>query len=292
MNVESDIIEVLKNKHFDFFSYNDFKLCQIQENTFQLYNGNDYYFIKWFPIFNRHCYKEIQINIELLDKISLPSPKFHFVSKTKKGYFACWEWLEGFDLRIKNRHLLRDAFTMVGKFHLLYRYNGLISSPVTQNSYNSIKDMLNAEFEYLCSFFNLSTQKKCRLILSSLEVGYPTIIHGDLHPGNILFTHKGLQFIDWGCSIKSVNLFDLKFIQSIIFNHRNLNKWWIINPSESESVLNAYFDNCGISNIDYKQIHHAVMLWNELILHHLSTTKNNKTFILKCRRNIEFLLRN
>ncbi|MDD5529105.1 MAG: phosphotransferase [bacterium] len=289
MNLESQIIDVLKNCLPKLSRINTYKLEQIETHSYRFYNKNNSFFIKCFPKKDILGSNEIQINKTLLVKANIPVPSFVFDSKTTEAIIACWKWVDGSDIRTQNRHLLPDAFTMLGQFHLEQRYKGNVCSSLTHKSYASIRKMLKAEVDFLCPLYDNAIKLKCASIFSLLEEGCPTIIHGDMHPGNILLDRKSLFFTDWGYSINSINLLDLDYIQSIPFGS-GVTDWWIIDSLEAKTVLPAYFKACGLEHLDVKQTHRAVMLRNELIINYKSMKNNDQQSISICHQNIDLLL--
>ncbi len=295
MDIELEIISILKKRsHSEFAGVEVHHLEHVQELAYRLHHKNRSYFIKWIPPDDQYGLNEIQVNREIAAKANSPVPRLLFVSQTERASLACWEWLEGVDLRHQHRHLLPDAFARLGEFHSAQRHDQFVYSPTTHQAFASIREMLKDEVDFLCSAYDGSAKSQCGSILSLLEVGYPTLIHGDMHPGNIYFTEAGLKFVDWGYSIRSLNLFDLDYVQSLSLNtpvNTSELSWWVITPSESEPVLRAYFNTCGLGGLDYKQTHLAVMLWGELRACHNSLANNDQAGAAVCHQNIERLIR-
>lgn len=290
MSIEIEIIDLLKQNslpEFDELETGD--LVQVQENIFRMKSGNRSFFIKLIPNDDIYGRNEIRVNQEVLAKANIPVPCLVCVSGSEKTLLACWEELEGFDLRNRNRELLPNAFSIIGNFHALQRHTQAVYSPTTHQPFASISEMLEAEADFLCSFINNIPKRKVGSIFSLLEVGYPTFIHGDLHPGNIFYTNSGLQFVDWGYGISSLNLFDLVYIQSMSLQDSET-PWWVIVPSEAGKILPDYFEACGLGGLNYMEIHKAVMLWSELGSHYNSIKNNNQTGTEVCRKNIDLLL--
>jgi hypothetical protein len=290
MNIELEIIELLKKHSLsEFADLETHNLEQVNERVYHLHNDRGSFFLKWIPNDDTNGINEIWINREILAKANIPAPQLIFVSETEKSTLACWEYLDGLDLRYYHRELLPKAFSKLGEFHAAQRHNKYVNSPTTQQAFATIDEMLAAEVEFLCSFYDNSAKAQCASIFSLLDAGYPTFIHGDMHPGNILSTPKELKFVDWGDCISSLNLFDLDYIQSIPLQSSET-AWWIIVPSEAEKILPVYFEACGLGEFNYKKIHRAVMLWSELRSHYNSIKNNNKIGAEICRQNIELLI--
>ncbi|MBE0697682.1 MAG: phosphotransferase [Anaerolineaceae bacterium] len=126
-----------------------------------------------------------------------------------------------------------------------------------------MKEMLHAETFRLCTPFEQEVRVHCAEIIRRLEVGYPTLIHGDVHPGNIIATEKQIWFVDWSYACNSLNLFDLDYIQSYPLPPSGP-AWSQITPQEAVLALPAYFQSAGLGDVNYFQVHHAVMVWNLL----------------------------
>ncbi len=266
---------------------NDLKY--VQERAYRLSRGENSYFIKWIPNDDEYGRNEVWVNQEVLAKANIPVPRLLFVSESEQAILACWEELEGFDLRHRNRELFPDAFSTIGGFHAAQRHTQTIFSPTTRHSFTSINEMLDDEADFLCSFISTIDLHQVRSIFSLLKVGYPTFIHGDLHPGNILYSKSELKFIDWGYGISSLNLFELVYIQSISLQESEI-PWWVIVPLEADKILPAYFKSCGLGGLNYMEIHRAVMLWSELGSHYNSIKNNNPIGAVTCLKNIDLLL--
>lgn len=289
MNVENEIIQALKSKVPEFANINEQQLELIQEGAYHLHTTPSY-FIKWIPSGDQRGQNEIRINQTILKKVNIPTPQLFCVVKTTEGSIACWEWLDGKDLRFQYRDWLPLAFAKLGEFHAQQHNDHPVYSLITHRSFNTISELLKIELEFLCSYHDSFVLQKARSIFSLLELGYPTYIHGDLHPGNIRLIGNDLKFVDWSYCKYSLSLFDLGYIETISFDGAELNEWWRITPEESASVLPSYYNACGLSGFDFKQTHYAVMLWSKLWSYSNCIKNDNKNEALVCRQHIEQLM--
>lgn len=292
MDLELEIIGILKRLlPLEFAGSEACDLDKLHERTYRLRGRDRSYFIKWISNSDEYGINEIMVNREILPTANIPTPRLLFESKGEEATLACWEWLEGVDLRHQHRNLLPKAFAMLAEFHAAQRHDKSVYSHATHQAFSTIKEMLEAEADLLCSFCGGSARSRCESILLPLEVGYSTLIHGDMHPGNIRFTQHGLEFVDWGYCTSSLNLFDLDYVRSVPLGEQQV-PWWIITPSESESVLPAYFEACGLGDLDYTRVHQAVMLRSELGSYRNCIQRKDQPGAALCRHNIDLFMEN
>jgi Ser/Thr protein kinase RdoA (MazF antagonist) len=292
MSSTDKIIEALRHSQKSLSLQNDFQLFRIQKNVYRLDNGRSSYLVKWVSENDKLGLNEIAVNKNFLGKSKVPAPKLIFILRTSDGYVAGWEWIEGIDLKKENRHLLIGAFEILGNFHRAQRCKVSLYSQYTLKNYKTIKEFLREEVFYHCSSIKNGDKIKsrCISILSVLENGYSTFIHGDFHPGNIRVNNQGFFFLDWAYAHNGLNLMDLDYIQSIPLATKDEKEWWVINPAESETILPAYFKACGLESLNIKKTHHAVMLLTELSAHTNSQKYKNPVATNLARKNIELLL--
>jgi len=100
-------------------------------------------------------------------------------------------------------------------------------------------------------------------ILSHLEEGYPTLTHGDVHPGNLIADGEIIWIVDWSYACNSLNLFDLDYVQSVTLPPSGP-IWSVIQPPDADDVLKGYFHAAGLPDLDFRMIHKAVMVWDQL----------------------------
>ena len=260
MRIESEIIKALKPK---FTQADETLLDPVQQNAFHLRTSPPY-FIKWIPENDTRGNNEIWVNQNILANAKIPTPKLVCTAKTENATIICWEWLEGTDLRLQHRDKLPEAFALLGAFHAEYRCEKSGESLVTRRIYKSPGELIAADLEFLCSLHDTNVYTLSKKILKILEEGFPTYIHGDMHPGNIRSTRNGLKIVDWGYCQQSLNFFDLGYIQSEDLVTDGSDPWWNITPAETGKVLPGYYASCELSHLDPYQVQHAVMLWSEL----------------------------
>lgn len=289
MSLENEIIQALKNKVPEFASINEQQLEYIQAGAYCLHTTPSY-FIKWIPNSDQLGQNEIWVNQNILKKVDIPTPRLICTIKAEEVSIACWEWLDGKDLRFQHRDWLPLAFAKLGEFHAQQHNNQPVYSPTTLRSYNTISELLKTELEFLCSYHDSYVLQKARSLFSLLELGYPTYIHGDLHPGNIRLIGNNLKFVDWSYCKNSLSLFDLSYIETISFEGAVANEWWQITPEESALILPLYYKACGLNEFDFKQTHHAVMLWSKLWSYSNCIKNDNKNEALICRQHIDQLI--
>lgn len=285
----NELIQALRNEVPEFADINEQQLEPIQEGAYRLHTAPSY-FIKWIPNDDQLGQNEIWVNRTILKKVTIPTPRLFFTIRGAEATIACWEWLEGVDLRFQHREWLSVAFAMLGDFHRQQRNSQPVDSLITHRSYTSIGELLKIELEFLCAYHDRSVHRKAREIFALLEVGFPTYIHGDLHPGNLRLFGDDLRFVDWSYCKNSLSLFDLGYVDTITFDSTELNEWWRITPEESISVLPAYYNACGLGRVDYTQIHYAVMLWAKLWSYFNCVKNAKKREATVCRQHIDQLI--
>jgi len=261
-----DVLHILRNAP-DLDLPEPLEFTSIQENAYCLHTSRGDFFLKWFAHNDPIGQNELAVNQKILPGSPIAAPRLLFVQAAPGGKLAAWPWLKGSDLRSGQRGLLVQAFTQLGRFHAARRHIGAVYSPVTHHAYTSVPDLLSADLQVLCSGFSEAVWAACRQHFTRLEAGYPTVIHGDMHPGNIYQTADGLWFTDWGYALSSLNLFDLDYIECCEPVQPGTRSWWSITPQEAESILPAYFDACGMGGVDHHRLQRAVMVYNELRSH-------------------------
>lgn len=259
------------------------------ETAFRLEQGERRFFAKWIAEDDERGRNELEINRTVLRRASLPVPALLYVLPAGQGRLALWEWVEGGDLRQEGRDWLPQAFRLLGHFHAEQRHNGALFSPATGQTYPSVRDLVRGEAASLGALLPPSYRPRCAALLRRLECGYPTLIHGDMHPGNLRLAPDGLRFVDWGYARPSLNLFDLDYIRSVDLGEA-ADEWWHIRPAEAGQILPAYFEAAGLGGWDDRAVHRGVMLWAALWAHANLTRAHDFSAQKICRQRIARLL--
>ncbi len=262
---------------------------KLAENVYRLEQGGRRFFAKWIADDDERGRNELEINRTVLSRADLPTPALLHVVPAGPGRLALWEWVDGEDLRQEGRDLLPQAFRLLGHFHAAQRHIGPLSSPVTGQVYASVADLLRGEAETLGSLLPPSFRRPCADLLMRLTCGYPTLIHGDMHPGNLRRAADGLRFVDWGYARRSLNLFDLDYIRSLDLGEPAA-EWWLIRPDEARQVLPGYFEAAGLSACDCWAVHRSVMLWSAMWAHFNLARAHDVAGQKTCRQRIARLL--
>jgi thiamine kinase-like enzyme len=290
MEIENEIVCALKAQSPKFATIDPQQLEPIQENTYYL-KARHPYFLKWVSDDDGYGQNEIRVNQTLLKKSNAPAPKLVLTARLSTGSIACWEWLEGTDLRCQHRQKLQDAFYQIGKFHAENRHSQAVYSLVTKQPYDTARELLSNELNYLCRHHEVSILRKAKNVFALLETGYSTYIHGDFHPGNIRLIGEDIQIVDWGYCMSSLCLFELGYVETIPFGEENEHEWWRITPDEAQEILPAYYNAAGLVGNDSYEIHLAVMLWAKLWSYSNCVRNQNQIEGEKCKRHIELLLK-
>ncbi len=286
--MEQDVIRAIRERCEGLENVQESDIERIKENVYWV-KGKRNYLLKWIGKRDELGLNEIWVNQNVLEKdVIINVPKLIAVIQMRKSIVACWEWETGTDLRRENRNKLSDAFTAIGKFHYRHRHKGLIQSLVTHQTYETVTALLQSESEYLCRHHGESVFPKVSKAFSKLETGYATWIHGDFHPGNIRWTENGVQIVDWAYAIRSLNLFELSYVE--VMQLSDDDEWWIITPSEAKSVLPAYFQAAGMDGSDIYEVQRSVMLWAKLWAYDNSIKRGNGAEVNKTKQQIDAIL--
>jgi Ser/Thr protein kinase RdoA (MazF antagonist) len=233
------------------------------ENAYRIQQNGKAFFAKWIACDDPRGQNELEVNRTVLAATSLPVPKLLRILPAGPDRLAVWEWVEGDDLRSAQREFLPEAFRRLGEFHASRRGRGPVSSPVTSQTYETVEAFLEGETRALCMDLSPAQHEACARILQRLSCGYATMIHGDMHPGNLRLASSGPVFLDWGYARWSINLLDLDYIRSFPIRPPETD-WWIIQPEEAGDVLAAYFSACGMLDAEIMKTHFAIMVWAAL----------------------------
>jgi Ser/Thr protein kinase RdoA (MazF antagonist) len=289
---EDKVAEVLRSDGRSFLPSNDLTLSPVQENVFRLECSGQSYLVKWVSDDDEVGRHEVAVNKNVLRNLQVRSPKLLFTGRAADGEVACWEWIDGTDLRTERRDLLPEAFAALGRFHLQQKHAGPVHSSYTSRDYRSVQELVADELAFHCwdPADQDQLQNRCASVLASLEAGYATFIHGDFHPGNVRFDGQNLFIVDWGLAHNSSNLIDLDYVQSVPLEHEGPRPWWCVGPEEAPAVLAAYAEAGELSHRSIVTAQRAVMLLAELRTRTNARTRNNSAGMTIARANIERLL--
>ena len=238
-------------------------LDPIQKNVYRLTAGSSAYLLKWIDDDDERGLHEIDANRNFLTERDIAAPLLIMTRRVDGGTVACWEWLDGSSLRDRHRSLLPTAFSEIARFHARRRHDGPVVSPTLRQTLPSVAALVDAEIEHLLPVVERSQRRVCAACLMRLVQGYATVIHGDVHPGNIVLTERGLHFVDWSHAVASLSFFDLEYVESVPLDPP-MQSGAYMPPPESAGILKAYADHCGIPDLDITGVHLAVMLWRDL----------------------------
>ncbi|MBT3273552.1 MAG: phosphotransferase [Spirochaetales bacterium] len=159
----------------------------------------------------------------------------------EKDYvIALLDWIDGDSLKGVNRNLLPKFFTKLREWHEKNINADAIYSPYTNEKYESIDDFVVAEATFHLKSAKLADfQKQSIDLLSGLRYGFITVLHGDIHPGNIQFDGNRFTLLDPEYVHCGINLLDLDYIEYDVLPEEET-PWWAI-VKEAKQSLHAYF---------------------------------------------------
>ncbi len=253
-----------------------YALEQLQENVYCLRNAQGgRLFLKQIAPQDPIGQNELRINRQLASTEGWLAPCLLFTKPIKQTTLACWKWAMGVDLRREQRDALPRAFAELGRFHANRRNVEPVYSLTTRRCFTAVNAMLQDELTTLTTGLGEAVIAQCATALGRLKAGYVTCIHGDLHPGNIRVAGNKVQFVDWGYSVNSLNLFDLCYVHRFLFLKQDTITWWQIGPAEADAVLEAYFSTCGMDGTNWRSLHWAVEVWSTLYSYHNARIRND-----------------
>lgn len=271
---ESSILAALPDTIAAHLGAPPYALKPLQENAYCLRSATRHLFVKVIAAGDRYGQNELAVNRRLGSSVDFPAPRLLFCETVDKTTIAGWEWASGTDLRHAGRSALPHAFAELGRFHSRRRSESPVASPTTHAPYPSVSAMLAAELASLTGGLPKVLAAPCARAFRLLEAGYVTTIHGDFHPGNIRVAGDQVQFVDWGYATTSLNLFDLGYVQR--GREPDPEAWWQIGPAEAGAVLDAYFTECGLGDLDWQPLQWAVEVWSTLYAYHNASERQNE----------------
>ncbi len=281
--------QILRTALTDVLPAGDPSMQVVQKDIIRLNVGEQSYLVKWISAGDATGQNELRIGRLFLKQALLPVPRLMFEKPVEGGVIAGWEWAEGRDLRLYDRERLPEVFAWLGQLHRAMRNQGAVVAPLSSRQYPSAGELVEAEARRLSALIDPPMRTAAIDLLLRLEAGYATLIHGDMHPGNVIVSDDRVWFVDWGYACNSLNLFDLDYIHSVPLPESQ-HFWAIIHPDEAGPVLAAYFDAAGLPCIDALPVHRAVMAWNMLRSLENSLENGYASEANRARRQIAYLL--
>lgn len=151
----------------------------------------------------------------------------------------------------KNKLIMPEIFSRIARFHLQNRRTGKVTYMYHDGkSFENIEAMLKYEFGVLeKNWDDKSTLDLCYKNIMLLKNGFQTIIHSDIHLGNVLIENGQPRLIDaeWACS--SLNLFDFEHVDLFNFSREYPEKI----SAEALTCYKNYFTELGISSREAKE---------------------------------------
>jgi len=168
-----------------------------------------------------------------------------WILQIDQGGIAILDWVDGVSLKEANREMLPRLFSALRDWHESNRDLGSIFSPYTKDSYSCIAEFVEAETEIHCRNAGL-TEIQSRAIdrLQGLDYGFVTLLHGDVHPGNILVNEDRLTLLDPEHVHCNVNLLDLDYVD-LWESPTAEAPWWSI-AKYASACVDEYFKGCGL----------------------------------------------
>lgn len=176
---------------------------------------------------------------------------------------ALLDWIHGKSLKEVSRDLLPNFFSLLRDWHNKNINAGSIYSTYTDQEYESINEFIEAEVIFHLNNAELMTMaKKCIALLSGLNYGFITILHGDVHPGNIQFYGSRFMLLDPEYVHCGINVLDLSYID---YNTSlsNESPWWEI-ALRAKQCLKAYFANDTATKNHIGDVMNSIKILNSL----------------------------
>jgi Ser/Thr protein kinase RdoA (MazF antagonist) len=167
------------------------------------------------------------------------------IRATHAGWIVVLEWIEGETLKDANRSALPDFFYGLGQWHLRNRTDRPLQSSYTLQSYAETRRFLADETMYHLERMAWADRySQCMTILEPLQDAHRTVLHGDVHPGNILATNSGFRLLDPEFMRVGPCLYDLDYLEYDV-TAATEDGWWRITDQAEASAL-AYFRAVGL----------------------------------------------
>ena len=202
---------------------------------------------------------------------------------------ALLDWIDGRSLKSESRSMLPAFFTDLRSWHESNRGAGAIYSPHASLEYESVLDFIESEVtHHLNNAGAPGLREVCIRQLSGLRRGFTTVLHGDVHPGNIVVERDRFVLLDPEYVHRGVNLLDLDYIEYFATGTAT-KPWWAITRWARECV-GAYFSGDSFGPVEIGKTMHSVQLLSSLrsITNSLVyKTGNTDEAILRVRRELD-----
>jgi hypothetical protein len=206
----------------------------------------------------------------LLDQ---PRSSFRLLQRLQKcipcdgGMIAVFDWVTGATLRDAAGHELPSFFSHLAKWHQGNAGLGPVHSRFTQCDYGTLVDFLTDELDYHLRHIKLNFRNEAIYsLIKPLSLGFPTYIHGDVHPGNIVQCENGHfvlldpEYLHVGCNYLDLDYVDWYGVEV------DPPPWWVIKEQAKESAA-SYFNALGVASELIPAIMKAVCLLTALRSH-------------------------
>lgn len=178
---------------------------------------------------------------------------------TGEGVLAVLNWIDGTTLRDTRRHLLPGFFSELRRWHESNRGIDGFYSPYSRQSTASIPAFINAEIDIHARNAGLLNERsQLAAQLAGLTNGFPTLIHGDVHPGNIMVSDNRFVLLDPEYVHPGINLLDLDYI-NMAPAASDSRDWWAITKL-AKPCVDAYFRGQDIEYSEIARIMHSVRI--------------------------------
>jgi aminoglycoside phosphotransferase (APT) family kinase protein len=157
------------------------------------------------------------------------------------GLIAVMEWIPGTTLREGSQDDLPAFFEQLARWHLGNAGSLPLYSRYTNLECASVEDFLSEELTlHLQMTGDRLPRDACWELLEPLALGFPTYVHGDVHPGNVMRRPgQGHALLDPEYLHIGVNYLDLDYVDWWGLE-ADPAPWWAIRVQARESV-GAYF---------------------------------------------------